>query len=258
MIFLSDINRTAKILPLWLRSVLWTMLSLTFLSCTHTDWRTADRSSVGIAPKPEDAREAIVHVYGARAINWRGNFSLHCWIATKEKNADHYITYHVTGFRIESRGTSIQIEPDIPDRKWFGSAPYLIEELRGPKAEAAIPKIRQAAQEYPNARVYRAWPGPNSNTFISHIIRNVPELGVELPPNAIGKDWIEDGDFFAFSESGTGVQFSAFAVLGLTLGLAEGFELNILGLNFGVDLWRPALKLPIVGRLGFADASVFD
>lgn len=254
----ASIKKLASIFLPSLRSMLLAFITLMFLSCTHTDWRTADRSSVGIAPKPEEAREAIVHVYGARAINWRGNFSLHCWIATKEKDADHYITYHVTGFRIESRGTSVQIEPDIPDRKWFGSAPYLIEELRGPKAEAAIPKIRQAAQDYPNAKVYRAWPGPNSNTFISHIIRNVPELGVELPPNAIGKDWIEDGDFFAFSESGTGVQFSAFAVLGLTVGLAEGLEVNILGLNFGVDLWRPALKLPIVGRLGFADAPVFD
>jgi hypothetical protein len=100
------------------------------------------------------------------------------------------------------------------------------------------------------------WPGPNSNTFISHIIRSVPELGVELPPHAIGKDWIDDGDLFGLSETGTGVQVSLLGALGLTVGLAEGVEVNILGFNFGLDLWRPALKLPFVGRIGFKDAPI--
>lgn len=225
-------------------------------SCSSTDWRRADNSSVGIAPLPQNEPAALVHVYGARTVNWRGYFSLHCWIATKEKNADHYVTYHVIGFRLNRTGTSVVVQQDIPDRRWYGAEPYLISELKGEKAEAAIPKIKSLVETYPNAKVYRAWPGPNSNTFVSHIIRNVPEMGVELPPNAIGKDWIDDGDVFGWSESGTGVQVSALGALGLTIGLAEGFELNLLGLNFGLDLWRPAVKLPLVGRLGFPDAPV--
>jgi hypothetical protein len=55
----------------------------------------------------------------------------------------------------------------------------------------------------------------------------------------------------------TGVQVSVFGLLVVTLGLAEGIELNILGLSFGVDILRPAIKLPAVGRLGFKDAPVF-
>ncbi len=47
-------------------------------------------------------------------------------------------------------------------------------------------------------------------------------------------------------------------MLGLTAGLAEGLELNLLGMTFGLDFLRPALKLPFVGRIGFRDASVFD
>jgi hypothetical protein len=31
---------------------------------------------------------------------------------------------------------------------------------------------------------------------------------------------------------------------------AEGVEINLLGLNFGFDFLRPALKLPGVGRIG--------
>ena len=30
----------------------------------------------------------------------------------------------------------------------------------------------------------------------------------------------------------------------------EGLELNLLGLTIGVDLLRPALKLPGIGRIG--------
>jgi hypothetical protein len=32
----------------------------------------------------------------------------------------------------------------------------------------------------------------------------------------------------------------------------EGLELNVLSLSFGVDVMRPALKLPVVGRLGLS------
>lgn len=227
-----------------------------FTSCTHRDWRTADRSSMGLAPLPSAEPSALVHIYCARAINWRGYFSLHCWLATKEANAEQYTTYHVMGFRLDRTGTSVVIENEIPDKRWFGAEPFLLQEIKGEKAHLAIPKIKSIVESYPNAKVYRAWPGPNSNTFVSHIIRNVPELGVELPPNAIGKDWIDNGDLVGFSESGTGVQLSALGALGLTLGLAEGLEINLLGLSFGFDLWRPALKLPLVGRLGFPDAPI--
>ncbi len=35
------------------------------------------------------------------------------------------------------------------------------------------------------------------------------------------------------------------------MGLEEGIEANILGLNMGVDMNPPALRLPFVGRLGY-------
>lgn len=225
-------------------------------SCSHTDWRTADNSSSGIAPLPENEPEALVHVYGARAYNWRGYFSLHCWIATKEKFADHFVTYHVIGFRLKSTGSTVVVRNDLPDRKWFGATPVLIEEIKGVRAEKAIPRIKELASNYPNAQQYRAWPGPNSNTFVSHIIRHTPELGVELPSNAIGKDWINDGEIIGLSQTGTGAQISLYGLLGITVGLADGIETNLLGLNFGIDFWTPALKLPIIGRVGFKDKPI--
>ncbi len=219
------------------------------------DWRTADRSSMGIAPRPEDESDALVQIYAARAFRWRGYFAVHTWVATKEKNAAAYTTYHVTNFGLRRTGSTIVMQEDLPDRRWFGADSDLLYELKGPKAERAIPQIQAAVQTYPYHDFYRAWPGPNSNTFVSHIIRQSPDLRFELPPHAIGKDWLGDGDLVGVSETGTGLQFSLFGLLGLTMGLGEGIEVNLLGLSLGIDFLRPAIKLPLVGRLGMRDAE---
>jgi hypothetical protein len=60
------------------------------------------------------------------------------------------------------------------------------------------------------------------------------------------------------SPSGSGLQFSLLGLFGLSVGLEEGLELNLLGLNFGVDLNSPALRLPAIGRVGLDDAVVAE
>ena len=95
--------------------------------------------------------------------------------------------------------------------------------------------------------------GPNSNTFISYIIRNVPQLKMTLPPLAIGKDWLVGNKLFAVSESKSGFQFSLYGLLGVILGWYEGLEFNVLGLSFGIDIRRPAVKLPLLGRIGMPE-----
>lgn len=230
------------------------MSSLLFFALLNfTDWRTADRSSAGISPLPQDEREAVVEILAARAINWRGIFAVHSWIATKEKNAVAYKVYQVIGWRMYRGMPVVSAAEDIPDRKWFGAEPSLIYEARGETAEKIIPQVEELSKSYPYQDFYRIWPGPNSNSLVSYIIRHIPEIPVELPPHAIGKDWIDDGKFFGRSEAKTGYQFSVFGALGLVVGLREGIEINILGMTFGIDFLRPALKLPFIGRLGMMD-----
>lgn len=224
-------------------------------SFTSTDWRTASRESANIAPRPEAEPDAVVQVYAARAINWRGWFAVHTWIATKEKNAPAYTVYDVMGWQLRRTNTAVRVRTDEPDRHWYGAKPYLVGELRGDAAQAAIPKIAAAAQSYPFAGTYHVWPGPNSNTFISHILRRTPEMGVELPSNAIGKDFLTNGSFYDVSETNTGKQISLYGLLGVTVGKLDGLEVNVLGLNFGVDVASPALKLPFVGRVGVKDSA---
>lgn len=226
-------------------------------ACSNKDWRSADRSSAGIAPKASELTEAIIQIYAARAFEWRGNFAVHTWISVKERDAENYIVYQVVGWRIRQGKSALSIEEDLPDRRWYDAEPYVLYEIRGERAAELIPGIDQAAKNYPYPDTYRAWPGPNSNTFVSYILRENPSIGVELPPHAIGKDWLKDAAPFAITETGTGLQFSLFGALGLIVGAADGLELNIMGLSLGFDLLRPALKLPLIGRVGMKDAPPF-
>ena len=89
-----------------------------------------------------------------------------------------------------------------------------------------------------------------ANTFTAYIAREVPELGLDLPSNAIGKDFLPGGALFAAAPSGSGFQVSLYGLAGVLLAIDEGLELNVLGLNIGIDAAVPALKLPAIGRLG--------
>lgn len=216
------------------------------------DWRTADRSPTGIAPDPVKTPEAVVQVYAARAINWRGIFAVHTWIATKPQGADGYTVHQVVGWRKWRNLRVVTSAPDLPDRSWFGNAPVVIAELRGDAATHAIPRIEQAVRNYPYEWDYGLWPGPNSNTFTAHVGREVPELALDLPTTAIGKDFLTNGSMAESAPSGTGFQLSWYGMLGLIAARQEGLELNLLGLSFGIDVLRPAIKLPGVGRLGLS------
>ena len=46
---------------------------------------------------------------------------------------------------------------------------------------------------------------------------------------------------------------SLFGVLGVHSAVRKGSRSTVLGLNFGIDFFHPAVKLPFVGRLGVTD-----
>ncbi len=222
------------------------------------EWWNAPRDVTGLAPAPASHPDALVQVYAARAFKWRGAFGVHTWIATKPRNASEYTVYEVIGWRVRRGLSGLDIHHDAPDRLWFGNMPKIIAELSGPKAEAAIRKIDAAARAYPYKDSYTLWPGPNSNTFTAWIGRATPELKLDLPPTAIGKDWLDitKGEIVAKAPSGTGYQLSIAGLFGVLAGVEEGLELNVAGLTVGVDPLDLAVKLPGIGRLGGNGSTV--
>ncbi|MCC6213040.1 MAG: DUF3750 domain-containing protein [Burkholderiales bacterium] len=236
-------------MSLMVLSGLFILFAILIKSANSQDWRTASREPVGLAPDPAATPEAVVQVYGARTWGWRGNFGVHTWVAVKPANAPAYTVYEVIGWRLRWADSVVAIHARAPDARWFGNEPELYADKRGEEAEKLIPRIDAAARAYPYANEYTAWPGPNSNTFVAWITRAVPELRVDLPPTAIGKDYL-GGDILDSAPSGRGLQFSIAGLLGLTLSSIEGLEINLLGLTFGINPFDPALKLPLLGRLG--------
>lgn len=211
-------------------------------------WYEGSQDSVGLAPDPATVPEAMVQVYGARAVRWRGAFGIHPWIAVKRSGANEWTTYQLIGWRSLRGGDGVVVSStDAPDRRWYGAQPMLLTQHRGPGVDALIDRIDKAARSYPWSHSYRVWPGPNSNTFVAWIAREVPELGLDLPATAIGKDYLGPTTLLAPAPSGTGWQVSVFGLVGATLARAEGLELSLLGLGVGIDLddWR--LRLPGLG-----------
>ncbi|MEQ8666394.1 MAG: DUF3750 domain-containing protein [Rhodospirillales bacterium] len=213
------------------------------------DWRTASRESVGIAPDPAAYSDPVIQIYAARAWSWRGYFGVHTWISTKRAGAERYQVHEVIGWRAYRGMSVVTSSGRPPDGRWFGRTPDLLLDLRGPQYEIVIDKIEDAIARYPFADRYTVWPGPNSNTFTAFVAREVAELDVDLPPTAIGKDYLPTG-IVAEAPSGSGYQVSLAGLLGVMVAAEEGLEINILGLTFGIDPLDLAVKLPGIGRIG--------
>lgn len=229
------------LLPLLLHAAYW------LIRDPGKAWNQVDWSSAGLLPAASRKPEAMIHVYAARVGRWRGVFADHTWIVVKEKGATRYTRFDKTFW-----GNPVKTNEWVADAKWYGHVPTLVGKVEGAKAEELIPKIRRAVERYPHAKPggYHVWPGPNSNSFVAHVLRAVPETGIAMPSIAIGKDFRTDGWLIGRTPSGTGYEFSLFGFASIAVGLSEGIEVSILGLTTGIDVLRPAIKLPGFGRIG--------
>ncbi|MBL8587688.1 MAG: DUF3750 domain-containing protein, partial [Methylobacteriaceae bacterium] len=120
-------------------------------------------------------------------------------------------------------------------------------------AARAIPKIAAAIAAYPHRAIgaYRAWPGPNSNTFVAAALAAAPELGARLPGTAIGRDFPHDGRWLIIDAQGLRATLGGY--LGAAVG-PRGMEIQLLGAVVALDWRRPAIELPGLGRIGMTAA----
>lgn len=214
-------------------------------------WYQASMATSGLAPDPAAVPEAIVQVYGAKAFGWRGAFSVHTWIIVKRTGAARFTRYDVVGW---GGAPVVRENYAAADALWYGGRPRILLEVRGKDAEPLIGEIEAAVAAYPFVETYRSWPGPNSNTFVAHVARSVPGLRLDIPANAVGKDYLPLTAPVARAPSGTGIQVSILGVLGVIVAVEEGIEIDLLGLSAGIDLLRPALRVPGLGRIGLPES----
>jgi hypothetical protein len=209
-------------------------------------WRDADWSSTGILPKAADFAPARVVIFTGTAGAWKGVFSVHSWIVVKRANDARWTRFDVVGW-----GEPVRLNNWPVDGRWYGNKPVMLVDISGAEAEQLIPRIESAVKTYDYAQAgdYRVWPGPNSNSFTAAILRTVPELGVALPPNAVGRDF-RYGFYAGRTDSGTGLEINVYGYAGIKVGWIEGLEVNFLGLVAGLDLRHLGLKLPGYGRIG--------
>ena len=211
-------------------------------------WRDADWSSTGMLPAAASFAPARVVIFTGTAGAWKGVFSVHSWIVLKRADEKRWTRYDVVGW-----GEPVRLNNWPVDGLWYGNKPVMLADVTGAEAETLIPRIEKAVKAYDYAQTgdYRIWPGPNSNSFTAAILRTVPELGVALPPNAIGRDF-RHGFYAGWTDSGSGLEINLNGYAGIKVGWIEGIELNVLGLVAGLDLRYPGLKLPGYGRIGIA------
>ncbi len=171
---------------------------------------------------------------------WYTRFAEHAWVDIATPSGCERIEWNkgVGGILHSEIGR----EGLIADVRWEeGVAVHAV--WRGEAARVLGERIRAVADTFPDAQGYRAWPGPNSNTFIAWLARDTG-MGVDLPPNAVGRDYTE---WLAVGVSTTGLGLRVDTpILGASAGLVEGVELHAIGLTAGVGLWPPSLKLPFL------------
>src|SRR5262245_24705077 len=108
-----------------------------YFSGRHADWRSADRSSANLLPPPAQSPAAVVRVFSARTVSWRGIIATHSWIVIKDQGAPRYERFDYTAW-----GAPIWKDRFVPDGRWFGSLPEVIFSADGATAARMIPLIR--------------------------------------------------------------------------------------------------------------------
>ncbi|MBP0615877.1 DUF3750 domain-containing protein [Jiella mangrovi] len=215
-----------------------------------TSWRTADWSSSGMLPPAREVEGARVYVFSARTGGLKGAVSEHSWIVVKEKGAEEYERWDKVGW-----GTPVRHNGYPADGRWYSNEPRVVFSAEGDAAETLIPKLRDAIASYPFAMRggYHIFPGPNSNSFVAHVMRQVPEIDVSLPPVSVGRDYPTNGRLAFLDPDRRDLHLSLFGYAGVSAGWKSGLEINLFGLVAGIDARRIGIKVPAFGTFALLD-----
>ena len=174
------------------------LVSVGFIVSARADhWSRARWDSTGLAPDPDAHPEAVVQVYAARTWGWKG--AVRGPFLDRVQAGGCRQLRPLRGGRLgRGPGRAGRAPQPAPAGRALGRqrSDAAGRAARRPRPRA-IPKLEDAIARYPYPDSYVTWPGPNSNTFVAWLAREVPELRVTLPPTAIGKDFLPGGQLAA-------------------------------------------------------------
>ncbi len=179
---------------------------------------------------------------------WVSRFASHTWFDLKNGAETNWGRVEILAADSGVMMYKIPASEARADERWTNRV-SVIGMVEGDAAQQMIPQLLALAKNYADKANYYAWPGPNSNTFVARLARELPGLHLQFNHNAAGKDytpWFHAGP----SVTGTGWQADTW-LLGLQAGWRDGLQFHFLQLTFGISLFPPALDLPILPRIGW-------
>lgn len=231
------------ILPALLHLGVWSMTE------RPAGWRQADWSSAGILPQTVPKNEAAIYVLTARTGGLKGAFATHSWLVLKPLGSSSYDRYDVVGW-----GNPVRKNAYDADGRWYSNKPVINHQVVGVKAEKLLPQVEQAIATYRwrERGDYTLWPGPNSNTFVASVLRQVPNLAASTPGTAVGRDFPVDGRWIGRRENGA-LFATLGGYLGIVIGGGIGLEINFLGLVAGINPSAQQVLVPAFGAFNFSN-----
>lgn len=237
MLMLSILLLLFFLVPAALRLMIW---------CHRSQWQYwdgKDCSATGLLPDPAHHSSAAIYVLAARTSGLKGALASHSWIVIRKPGSRRYERYDKMGW-----GDVIWKDGFAADALWYSNRPVVEHALEGQAAARLIPAIEAAIASYPFAAQgsYCAWPGPNSNSFIAHVLRAAPEIG-RMPATAVGRDF-HPRSFLSWQPAARCVELNLRGYFGVAVGLRL-LEIRFLGLVGGLDLERGAILIPAFGAI---------
>jgi len=225
------------------RGLVWVLVAVSSFACVIGARKVHE-------PKGTDP---VVIVGSAALPEPISGIARHPWVSLRPGGSEKWERWEVMCCPDGSKFSTVKRSSIRPTSDYGGSGGDVRFHalIRGKRAAKIISCVRKKAPTYPQRNEYQGWPGPNSNTFVDWLVRACA-IRTELPAPNIGRN--HRGIIGAsWSAGGTGFQIDTY-LFGFKIGLTEGIEIHLLGLTFGIDLWPPAIIVPVgPGRIGFDD-----
>ena len=193
------------------------------------------------APLPYVLRHFAVHLY---LVGSDGSSDWERWEVWQRKDRMRQVCFRLPGKEQIAFG-HVHLNLKQPLEGVGGGSSFAVHTWEGEEAERIIGHFRTFSQNYVSRNRYMPWPGPNSNTYISRLLKSA---GVDrsLPGTAIGKDW--NGLFHFRMNLRKRLRFiMETPVLGVRLSRKDDFEFHLLGMTLGFNFRFREVKYP-VGR----------